>query len=729
MFFHLSCCTKTINYWFISDYQNQKILPKSMKSFRTELEDPIVEKDILELEKKIFAFQHGQIDEEQFRSLRLARGVYGQRQEGVQMVRIKIPFGKLNTRQLRRVADISDKYATGNLHLTTRQDVQIHYVSLERTPELWAELEQDKITLREACGNTVRNITGSPLAGIDPNEPFDISPYAEATFQYFLRNPICQDMGRKFKISFSSSDQDDSYSFVHDLGFIPKIKDNQRGFKVMLGGGIGSQPKHAEVAFDFLPVDQLIPFTESVLRVFDHYGERSRRHKARMKYLLQEVGIAGFRALIAEQQQSLPFASYPIEITEQAIPSTTQKTTTDKTAVVANDADYKTWRNTNTFLQKQAGYYAVGIKLTNGDIDSDKARALADVLDQLAGQELRLTIEQNMLLRFVPEHNLPALYLALKALDLAAAGYQSPLDIVACPGTDTCNLGIASSMGLARELERMLGEEFPELAHDKQLVIKISGCMNACGQHTLASIGFQGMTVKAGKLIAPASQLLLGGGSLGNGKGRFADKVLKMPARRSTEALRRLLIDYQQNRLTEETYCNYYDRQDQDYFYQMVKDLSVTDNLQPEDFVDWGNEAQYVRAIGVGECAGVTVDLVATLLLEAQDKLDNAQGAITNGRYPDAIYWAYTAMIYAAKGLLTPTDAKLNSQRSIIKAFDQHFAEEWTQDMSIAFSEIILRMKKEAPTAAFAKQYLQDAQLVVGRVKQIRQQQLEPQVS
>ncbi|MEL6832784.1 MAG: HEPN domain-containing protein [Bacteroidota bacterium] len=693
-----------------------------MKSFRTELEDPIVEKDILELERKIHAFQKGQVDEERFRSLRLARGVYGQRQEGVQMVRIKIPFGKLDTRQLRRIADISDEYASSNLHITTRQDIQVHYVSLDHTPELWAELEKDKITLREACGNTVRNITGSPLAGIDPKEPFDISPYAEAVFQYFLRNPICQDMGRKFKISFSSSDLDDSYSFVHDLGFIPKIRDGVRGFKVMLGGGIGSQPKHAETAFEFLPVEQIVPFTESVLRVFDQYGERARRHKARLKYLLKDVGLEGFRKLVAEQQQSLAVQSYPIQEEAAAIevPQELETVTFETTPA------YETWRATNALPQKQEGYFAVGIKLTNGDISSDKARKLANIIDRWASKDLRLTIQQNILLRHVPEAHLPALYLALDQLDLANPGYESPLDIVACPGTDTCNLGIASSMGLARELERVLQLEFPALAHDKDLVIKISGCMNACGQHTLASIGFQGMTVKAGKLIAPASQLLLGGGTLGNGQGRFADKVLKMPARRSPEALRRLLNDYQSNREEAEFFHSYYDRREKDYFYQMLKDLSTTDNLTELDFTDWGNEEKYIRAIGIGECAGVTVDLVATLLLEAQEKLENAEQALGQERYADAIYWTYTAMLYAAKGLLTPTDAKLNTQQAIIRAFDEHFTTEF--DLGESFSNIIRAMKTNEPTADFAEQYLRNGQLTVSKVEQIRQSQLEPSI-
>ncbi|MEL7221156.1 MAG: HEPN domain-containing protein, partial [Bacteroidota bacterium] len=279
-------------------------------------------------------------------------------------------------------------------------------------------------------------------------------------------------------------------------------------------------------------------------------------------------------------------------------------------------------------------------------------------------------------------------------------------------------------MGLAKELERLMQIEFPQLAQDKDLVIKISGCMNACGQHTLASIGFQGMTIKAGKLIAPASQILLGGGNLSNGEGRFADKVLKVPAKRSPEALRRLLSDYLNNRHKDELYYSYYDRLGSDYFYQMLKDLSHTANLVESDFIDWGNEEQYIRAIGVGECAGVTVDLVATLLLEAHDKLDNAVGALENRRFSDSIYWSYTAMLYAAKGLLTPTGTKLNTQKRIISAFDEHFTNSGEYQLETPFNHIISQMKTNEPTADFAHTYLQDAKLVVGHLETIRKNQL-----
>ena len=269
-----------------------------MQSFRTEIENPLVEKDIIELEQKIFAFKNNSIDEEKFRSLRLARGVYGQRQQGVQMVRIKLPMGRFTANQLRKIAYVADEYGSGNLHITTRQDIQLHYVELERTPQLWAELEKDQITLREACGNTVRNVTAAATAGVDPQEPFDVTPYAEAFFSYFLRNPICQDMGRKIKVAFSSSESDEALTFIHDLGFIPKIKNGERGFQLMIGGGIGSQPMPSQKVFSFLSTDEIIPYSEAIIRLFDRMGERNKRNKARLKFLVKDSESFGPRIYI-----------------------------------------------------------------------------------------------------------------------------------------------------------------------------------------------------------------------------------------------------------------------------------------------------------------------------------------------------------------------------------------------------------------------------------------------
>ncbi len=347
-----------------------------MQSFRTEIENPVVEKDILDLEKKIRLFREGKADEEKFRSLRLARGVYGQRQAGVQMVRIKLPFGKVTSEQLHRIADVSDEYSKGRLHITTRQDIQIHHVSLDRTPELWAQLEKDDITLREACGNTVRNVTASPTAGIDKNEPFDVSPYAHGTFQFFLRNPICQEMGRKFKISFSSSDDDTALSYIHDLGFIAKLKDGKRGFKVMLGGGLGSQPRHADELYDFLPAEELLPLIEGVLRVFDRHGERAKRLKARMKFLIKDIGKDAFMELVSEQSTALSknHPEFEVEKFEGAPPLQEVEV---PSVEIEDQKDFETWKSTNVIPQKQEGLFAIGIRVPLGDFYTGGARKLS----------------------------------------------------------------------------------------------------------------------------------------------------------------------------------------------------------------------------------------------------------------------------------------------------------------------------------------------------------------
>ncbi|PCH73176.1 MAG: nitrite reductase, partial [Flavobacteriaceae bacterium] len=498
-----------------------------MQSFRTEIENPVVEKDIIDLERKIHQFHKGEIDEERFRSLRLARGVYGQRQFGVQMIRIKLPFGKMTSEQLHRISNVSDEYSRGRLHITTRQDIQIHHVSLDRTPELWAELEKDDITLREACGNTVRNVTASETAGIDPNEPFDVSPYAQALFEFFLRNPICQEMGRKVKISFSGTDDDTAISFIHDVGFIAKIKDGVHGFKVMLAGGIGSQPRHADVLYEFLEGNRVIPVTEAILRVFDRHGERAKRAKARMKFLVKQLGVDGFRELVNKEQKALSQQVVAIDTDGFEAPVVVN-TITVPTVEIKDEALFDLWKKSNVMAQKQAGLFAIGIKVHLGDFYTKNARILADLIKKYAGNELRLSIRQNILLRHVPEASLPFFYVELSKLGYTAVGFNSVLDITSCPGTDTCNLGIASSTGISTELERVLESEYPQFVHNSDITIKISGCMNSCGQHSIANIGFQGMSIKSGKLVAPALQVLLGGGILGNGQGRFANKVIKV---------------------------------------------------------------------------------------------------------------------------------------------------------------------------------------------------------
>ncbi|GAA4964980.1 HEPN domain-containing protein [Algibacter aquimarinus] len=690
-----------------------------MRSFETEIENPIVQKDIIELAQKIELFHNGKIDEEKFRSLRLARGVYGQRQEGVQMIRIKVPYGKLKSNQLRRIAAVSDEYSRGRLHITTRQDIQIHYVDLNRTPELWAELEKDDVTVREACGNVVRNVTASETAGIDVDEPFDVSPYADALYKFFLRNAICQEMGRKFKVSFSSTDEDTGLSYLHDIGYIAKVKNGVRGFKVMVGGGLGSQPRHADVLFDFVETDKIIPIMEGVLRVFDRYGERKSRAKARMKFLVKDIGLEAFRDLIAEEQKAIEFKSVAIDA-DAYVASTPVEIADIPEVTIKDQKAFETWKSTNLIPQKQEGYVAIGIKVLLGDFYTDKARLLADLVDKYGAGEVRLTLRQNIVIPFVKRELVPFFYTELEKLGFVEAGYNKAVDITACPGTDTCNLGIASSTGIAVELERVIKAEYPQYLKNEDLVIKISGCMNACGQHNMANIGFQGMTVRTpDKLVAPALQVLLGGGNKGDGNATFADKVVKVPSKRGPEALRRILNDFEAN-ANGKQFVEYYQEKGEKYFYDFLNDLQDATNLTQADFIDWGEDEKYVKEIGIGECAGVVIDLIATLFFESEEKIDNAKESFQNGVYSGAIYLAYQSLVNSAKALLLAENMKTNTHAGIIKDFDELFITSGRIDLGTSFSEMIYQINKFAPTAEFATKYIDNANQFLGKVRAYR---------
>jgi sulfite reductase (ferredoxin) len=696
-----------------------------MQSFRSELENPVVEKDIINLEKSIKAFREGKIHDEKFRSLRLARGIYGQRQPGVQMVRIKLPFGKITFKQLLRIADISDEYASGNLHLTTRQDIQIHYVSLDRTPQMWAELDQDDITIREACGNTVRNVTSSPTSGIDPAEPFDVSPYAHATFEYFLRNPICQDMGRKFKISFSSSEADTAFSYVHDIGLIPKLNsNNERGFKVMLGGGLGAQPLLASIVEEFLPEDKLIPYIEAIIRVFDRHGERTNRNKARLKYLIQKIGLAEVLALAEIERKAVKVKTYTVNRDAIPAPVLPQQTTYPE-VVISNPLRYEQWLVTNVFKQKQEGFYGVYVKVPVGDIPTATARKLVDAIKPYVADEIRVTQNQGLLLKFVRKDALPGLYNGLTELDLSTPGFDSLGDVTTCPGTDTCNLGISNSMTLSRVLEDVIYNEYEELIFNREIKIKISGCMNSCGQHGLAHIGFHGSSLKAGTRVLPSVQVLLGGGTVGDGVGRAAEKVIKVPAKRATHALRAVLDSYKADAIANETFHAYYDRKGKDYFYQLLKPLADLTTLTDDEFVDWGHQETFATAIGVGECAAVMIDLVATLLYESDEKMGWANEAFTDGRWADAIYHSYNVFISSAKALLLDKNINSSTQTGVIREFDTNYVSTGEITLNGSFNDLVLQINKNEPSEEFATVYLQAAAEFLNTVKVKREELIQ----
>lgn len=681
--------------------------------------------DIEELSRRIYDYQRGQEDEDRFKHYRLTRGVYGQRQFGVHMFRTKIPFGHITPDQLIALADISEKYTNGRLHITTRQNVQLHYVKLNDSPAVWNDLATAGMTAREACGNTVRNLTASPLAGVDPDEPFDVTPYVYASFDYFLRNPICQEMGRKIKPAFSSSEKDSAFTYFHDFGFIPRIQEGVKGFKVVIGGGLGAVSMIAPTAYEFLPADKIIPFMEAAIRVFDRYGEREKRMKARMKYLLKNLGLEQLMTLIEEEMPAVAHKTYPVD--ESQIPALGNIPADDFAPVEPlHPALYAEWLKTNVLEQKQGGYRAVAIRIPLGNLEAEQTRLLAGLIKEFASDDVRLSVQQGMVLRYVPPTALPHLFNGLYALNLGLSGYDTTADITACPGTDTCALGVTNSTGLAQQLETLVREEFPEMVTENDVRIKISGCMNGCGQHMAANIGFHGSSIRVGEKIAPAMQIVIGGGITDDGRGFVAEKVIKVPTRRVPQAIRELFNDYKQNATEGEYYNDYVVRQGKRYFYNLLKEVGDSKTITEEEFYDWGQDHEYRQEIGVGECAGVSIDVIGAILNDASNKIIAAGNAFDAELWADAGYHAYSAMITAAKALMLAEDKKCNTHIGILRDFSEFFGDRFSEAMP--FEAFVLRIKRNEPTKNFVTTYLADARAFVSKAIKEREQQLDKSV-
>ncbi len=694
-----------------------------MKQENNTIIDSRAASDIAELQTKITEFKNGNIPEDRFKAFRLTRGVYGQRQPGVQMFRIKIPGGAINAAQLRRIADLSESYTNGNLHLTTRQDIQLHYIHLEDTPEMWQQLEEVGITTKEACGNTVRNITVSALAGIDPEEPFDVTPYALATFRYFLRNPVCQEMGRKIKIAFSSGKKDTALTFLHDFGFIPRLQDGKRGFEVFVGGGLGAQAIPARKTHEFLETDKLIPFLEAALRVFDRYGEREKRFKARLKFLVDEkrgIGLEKYLALVEEELLALKNVRIEIDAAEISFE-------TPEPVAAAGDVpdseDYNNWLKTNVVKQKQSGLSTIKLQIPLGDLSAENARSVASLVENYGSGELRITIGQGLYLLHIPDASLPFFYEELQKLDFAGFGAETLADITACPGTDTCNLGVTNSTGIARVLEDMIRKEYVHFVTEQDIHIKISGCMNSCGQHMIANIGFHGSSIKHGNKVVPALQVVIGGGVSPEGEGLIADKIIKLPTKRIPDAVRLLLDDYSAYEAEEEYFNRYYQHHGKRYFYDLLKPLADLETLAPDDYIDWGEELTFTPEIGVGECAGVMYDVVGTIIQDAREKIDAACQSLQAGRLADTAYHSYSAFVIGAKALLLSKDVHCNTHIGIIQDFDQHFVETGLFDFSPSFQEVVLQ--KDAYNEERTRVYLENAEKFLENVVLYRSRESE----
>ena len=644
----------------------------------------------------------GLVDDKVFTEFRLRHGVYGQRQDRVQMQRIKIPMGMVSAEQLTALADIAEEYAVGVLHVTTRQDFQCHYVDIGDTPNLMRRLAAVGITTKEACGNVVRNVTACPRAGVCADEVFDVTPYARAMAYFLLRHPDAQNFGRKFKISYSGcAEHACGLGRMHDIGAIARIENGVKGFQVLVGGGLGSLPHQAKLYSDFLPAEEMLPLAQAISRVFAKLGEKKNRAKARMKFLIAKLGLDDFKRLVEEERGKLPAdPRWQNELAEAMASYRDEPLKPPSELELPADAPeaLRRWLNGNVRPQKQRGYSTVGVMLPLGDIASEQARRLAQLSLRFTTGAMRTTIDQNLLLRWVSNADLPALYAGLEEIGLNEAGAGLLKDIVACPGTDSCKLGITSSRGLAAHLHRSFSNGLSGIADRADLSIKISGCFNSCGQHHIADIGFFGSVQRKQNHTAPVFQLTAGG-SLRNNAESYGLAVGKIPSQNVEKAAARLAAFYSREKQGDETFSQVVERLGKARLRQELEDLMLLPTLDeaPEFYKDIRQPWQYQRSIGVGECAGEVVDQ-AEFMLEDADRIHfEATLDLDEGRFAEAAGKAFEANKKAADALLFTKGLWLSDKYDTVAEFRKLFYE--SDAFYRPFAENFFRAAQEGATA------------------------------
>jgi len=705
--------------------------------------------DIFETE--IALRKQGKLEERLFAETRLRRGVYGQRYDNGQrhdgtrvqemhypsgsltkgpntmwdapgMQRIKIPAGGLNAGQLETLAELAEEYSDGIAHVTTRQDFQLHYVHIEDTPTIMRRLAAANITTREACGNSVRNVTACPYAGVCPDEKFDVTPYARALSRYLLGHPDCQNFGRKFKPSFSGCGQHAcGLASLHDLGLIAaeRIENGERkiGFEMYVGGGLGAVPYQAKLFDAFVPPEELLPLAQAIARVFAKYGEKKNRSRARIKFLIQDLGIEKFRELVLEERKNLPVDPRWTEYIESAAAFAEIPLRPAGKGPLLGSAEFQRWLKANTRPQKQPGYAVVTIALPLGDITANQLRALADITWRFTKETIRTTVEQNILLRWISQSDLAQIWEALKAADLADPSAETILDVVTCPGTDTCKLGISSSRGLAAELRKRLAEKnFQYDEAVQNLHIKISGCFNSCGQHHVADLGFYGVSRKMAGYAVPHFQVVLGGEWTHNA-GSYGMPVMAVPSKHIPEVVVRMVDRYTAERQSGETFKDFIKRLGKAELKRLLDDLAgpPVDPTDRSIFTDWGDPREYsLEDLGVGECAGEVVSAVDFDLAGAEREVFEAQIALENGEAEKAGKLAYQAMVRAARGLVkfeSPNVSQDSDQ--IVSEFRTRFYE--TQRFFDPFADgkfahylFAAQQKSDQPHTADSARYLID---------------------
>ncbi|MGE3075883.1 MAG: nitrite/sulfite reductase [Dehalococcoidia bacterium] len=572
---------------------------------------PVLEKELEDFQTEAHRMLDGEWDETQFIGFRLKQGVYGQRQPNVQMIRVKLPFGGVTPDQMDAFAELAEKYAPLRKgHITTRQNFQFHHIPLAKAAEALFVLGKAGLSSREACGNTVRNVTGDPWSGVQPGELFDPTPYAGAFARFWLRNPLSQLLPRKFKVAFTGTDDDNAITGIHDLGFIPRIENGEKGFKIVTGGGLSIMPRNGMVLYPFVSVNEYLKISEAVIRIFEKADElRKNRAKARIKFLIDRVGIDEFRNMVEEELKGdwskkdfRPDRLLYIHDEEANAPA--KKPYYDQPN--GDHREFAAFVTANVMAQKQQGFSTIEVKVSRGDMKPEQFRGIANIMREYCGGYARTTIGQNIVLRWVRDESLYEVFQKLKELDLAGIGARGITDVVSCPGTDSCKLGITSSMGLNQAIQQKV--EVMDITDPltKKIHIKMSGCPNSCGQHHIANIGFHGAAMKVGPQQLPAYHMFVGG-SYDNGELRMATQLkVRLPAKRGPEAVERVVKLYERDRQPGEEFNAFFDRVGSAPFEEEIKDLTLPgefsdDNLQM--FIDWNRLELYQLQRGEGECA------------------------------------------------------------------------------------------------------------------------------
>ena len=591
------------------------------------------EKDIDEFVDLLGKFERGEMAPDDWRRYRLTRGTYGQRQDGVQMLRVKAPQGVVSSGQMRAFAAVAAKYSRGFGHVTTRQNIQLHFVLLKDCEDAMRILGDEGLTTREACGNAVRNVTGCPYMGTSASEIFDVYPYAEALTRYFLRHPLAAVLPRKFKIAFEGCTEDHALASINDIGWRARIQDGRRGFRVTIAGGTSIMPVSGYVLYEFLPVEEMQNVAEAVLRVFHKYGDYEHRQRNRMKFVVKQLGWETFRARVMEELEAFVAAGgasltlsadqlKPQEAPDWPAappPSVNAVAVAAATPVIGPgimpgsvklqtvDDPFVRWGQTNVAPQKQAGYHHVTVRLPLGDMTAGQMRVLADLAEAYGDGTMRLTVEQNVLFKWVKKESLQPFYERIAAADLGAADANTLGDVVSCPGAESCRLAVTQSRGLGRGLTEYLSarQDLVAIVPAGKGSIKISGCPNGCGQHHVASIGFQGSVRKVGGKAIPQYFVLVGGGCADDGTAHFGKVVSKVPVHRMNTVLERLVTLYKEQHQPDEDLGAFFRRVPHTVATEALKDLALMlpTEMTDADYVDLGESQAFNPEVMDGECA------------------------------------------------------------------------------------------------------------------------------